>query len=134
MTRRRIGVSTLLFHANDPHDAMLLSSSDLMWRALTPLVQQLEAIHRVLKVCATYYVWCVECAAGVALLLLGGLVVSEWTGERGAPTETEPSANRNRNAWASTLRTDVASRLQSWADEHLDSLSTPPFDSASTES
>jgi len=53
------------------------SPSDLFWTALSPLVQQLEALGQVLEVCATYYSWCIGCAAGVAVLLLGGLVVKE---------------------------------------------------------
>lgn len=113
---------------------MLSSPSDLMWRALAPIVQQFEAIHRVLEVCVTYYVWCVGCAIGVALLLLGGLVVSEWTDNRGAPTETEHATNPNREAWGGMLLTDVASRLQNWADEYLDPLSALPFESTSTDS
>ena len=53
------------------------SPSDLFWTALAPLVQQLEALGRVLEVCATYYPWCAGCAAGLGLLLLTGLVLQE---------------------------------------------------------
>jgi hypothetical protein len=71
------------------------SPSDLFWTALAPLVQQLEALGRVLEGLLPYYAWCVGCAAGVALLLLGGLVVKEardGTGESpgGAPDEDVP--------------------------------------------
>jgi hypothetical protein len=68
------------------------SPSDLFWTALAPLVQQLEALGQVLEVCATYYSWCVGCAAGAALLLLGGLVVKEardGTGESPGGTPGE---------------------------------------------
>jgi hypothetical protein len=56
--------------------------SDLFWNALSPLVQQMEALGHVLEVCATYYSWCAGCAAGVALLLVGGLVLAEAIGDR----------------------------------------------------
>lgn len=48
-----------------------------MWRALAPLVQQIEALGQVLEFCAAYYSWCAGCAAGLALLLLAGLAVQE---------------------------------------------------------
>ena len=51
--------------------------SNPIWDALAPLVQQVEALGRVLEVCATYYSWCAGCAAGVALVLLTGLVLQE---------------------------------------------------------
>lgn len=56
--------------------------SDLFWSALSPLVQQLEALGQVLQACVTYYSWCAGCAAGLAFLLLGGLVVAESIGDR----------------------------------------------------
>jgi hypothetical protein len=58
------------------------SPSDLFWTALSPLVQQLEALGHVLEACATYYAWCTGCAAGVAFLMLGGLVLAEAIGDR----------------------------------------------------
>jgi hypothetical protein len=81
---------------------MLPSSPlDLMWRAVTPLVQQLEALGQALEVCATYYPWCAGCATGLALLLLTGLVLQEARdggGERGrhedATGAREPQRNR----------------------------------------
>ena len=93
------------------------SPSDLFWNALSPLVQQLEALGQVLEVCATYYSWCAGCAAGAALLLLGGLVVAESTNDRGGLTPMP----------------DVMSRLRNWVDEHLGRLSTSPVESTSPE-
>lgn len=93
------------------------SPSDLFWNALSPLVQQLEALGQVLEVCATYYSWCAGGAAGAALLLLGGLVVAESTDDRGGLT----------------LLPDVLSRLRSWVNEHLGRLSTGPSEAAPTE-
>ena len=51
--------------------------SDLFWNALAPLLQQLEALGQVLEACTTYYAWCTGCAAGLAVLLLAGLVLKE---------------------------------------------------------
>jgi hypothetical protein len=48
-----------------------------LWDGLAPLVRQVEALGRVLEVCATYYSWGAGCAAGVALVLLTGLVLKE---------------------------------------------------------
>jgi hypothetical protein len=59
------------------------SPSDLFWTLLSPLVQQLEALGQVLEVCATYYAWCAGCTAGVAFLLLCGLMLSESAADRG---------------------------------------------------
>ena len=56
------------------------SPSDLFWTALSPLLQQLEALGHVLEACATYYAWCTAGAAGLALLLLAGLVLTEARG------------------------------------------------------
>lgn len=53
------------------------SPSDLFWTALSPLLQQIEALGHVLDLCATYYSWCTGGAAGAALLLLTGLVLQE---------------------------------------------------------
>ena len=91
--------------------------SNPIWDALAPLVQQVEAFGRVLEVCATYYAWCVGCAAGAAFLLLGGLVVAESTDDRGGLT----------------LMPDVMSRLRSWVNEHLESIATGSSESAPTE-
>ena len=93
------------------------SPSDLFWTVLSPLVQQLEALGRVLEVCATYYSWCAGCAAGAAFLLLGGLVVAESTDDRGGLT----------------LMPDVMSRLRSWVNEHLESIATGSSEAAPTE-
>jgi len=51
--------------------------SNPIWDGLAPLIRQVEALGRVLEVCATYYAWCAGCAAGVALVLLTGLVLKE---------------------------------------------------------
>jgi hypothetical protein len=57
---------------------MLPSSPlDLIWRTLAPLVQQLEALGRVLEGLSAYFSWCAGCAGGLALLLLSGLVLEE---------------------------------------------------------
>jgi hypothetical protein len=93
------------------------SPSDLFWNVLSPLVQQLEALGPVLEVCATYYSWCAGCAAGTALLLLGGLVVAESTEGR---DEASFIAN-------------VPSRFRHWVDEHLERLSSGPSGAAPTE-
>ena len=80
---------------------MLPSSPlDLIWRAVTPLVQQLEALGQALEVCATYYPWCAGCAAGLALLLLAGLVLREARdggGERGRHEGTNGARDPQRN-------------------------------------
>jgi hypothetical protein len=93
------------------------SPSDLFWTALSPLVQQLEALGRVLEVCATYYAWCAGCAAGVAFLLLGGLVVAEATEDRGGPT----------------FMANVPSRIRNWIDAQLRRLSMGPSEAAPPE-
>jgi len=93
------------------------SPSDLFWTALSPLVQQLEALGQVLEVCATYYSWCAGCAAGVSLLLLGGLVLAESTDDRGGPP----------------YMANVPSHIRTWIDEHLGRLSTGSSEAAPTE-
>jgi hypothetical protein len=93
------------------------SPSDLFWNALSPLVQQLEALGQVLEVCATYYSWCAGCAAGAALLLLGGLVVTESTDDRGGLT----------------FMANVPSPIRNWVNEHLGRISTNPVESTSPE-
>ncbi|MEF8866772.1 MAG: hypothetical protein V5A20_13525 [Salinibacter sp.] len=77
------------------------SPSELFWTALSPLVQQLEALGRVLEACATYVPWCAGCATGLALLLLTGLVLQDARnggGERGrnenANSARDPQENR----------------------------------------
>ncbi|MEF8817852.1 MAG: hypothetical protein V5A58_13765 [Salinibacter sp.] len=60
--------------------------SDLFWTVLSPLVQQLEALGRVLEACATYYAWCTGCGAGLAVFLLAGLVLKEARRGDGGPT------------------------------------------------
>lgn len=63
------------------------SPSDLFWNALSPLLQQLEALGRLLEVCVTYYSWCAGCAAVLAFLLIVGLVLVERQDEAsGVPT------------------------------------------------
>ena len=62
------------------------SPSDLFWTALSPLLQQLEALGQVLEACTTYYAWCTGCAAGLAVLLLVGLVLEEAHGGDGEQT------------------------------------------------
>lgn len=79
------------------------SPSDLIWRALAPLVQQLEALGQALDVCAVYYPWCVGCATGLALLLLTGLVVQE--ARNGGDERVRPGAG---NAAAEPSRTRAA--------------------------
>jgi len=93
------------------------SPSDLFWTALSPLLQQLEALGWVLEGLATYYYWCVGWATGVALLLLCGLVLAESTDDRGGLT----------------LMLDVMSRLRSWVNEHLESIATGPSEATPTE-
>jgi hypothetical protein len=89
------------------------SPSDLFWNVLSPLVQQLEALGQVLEVCATYYPWCAGCAAGTALLLLGGLMVAESTEGRDGLS----------------FIANVPSRFWHWLDERLGRLSTSPVES-----
>ena len=58
---------SLALCANKQHDTMPPSSpSDLIWRVLSPLIEQIEALGHMLELCATYYSWCVGCAAGLA--------------------------------------------------------------------
>ena len=81
------------------------SPSDLFWRALSPLVQQLEALGQLLEACATYYSWCTAGAAGLALLLLAGLVLTEArggdAGQTGGPARPgesgAPAPSRSSN-------------------------------------
>ena len=69
---------SLALCANKQHDTMPPSSpSDLIWKTLSPLLQQLEALGHVLEACATYVPWCAGCATGLALLLLTGLVLQD---------------------------------------------------------
>jgi hypothetical protein len=81
MTRRSPGPGAPVhprFALTNQHVAMPPSSpSDLFWTALSPLLQQLEALGHVLEACATYYAWCIGCTAGLAVLLLAGLVLKE---------------------------------------------------------
>jgi hypothetical protein len=83
---------------------MLPSSPlDLIWRAVTPLVQQLEALGHALEVCATYVPWCAGCATGLALLLLTGLMLQEARnggGERGRHEDTDGAREPQRNCGA----------------------------------
>ena len=75
------------------------SPLDLIWRALSPLVQQLEALGQALEVCATYYPWCAGCATGLAVLLLTGLVLQEARnggGERGHHEDTNGASEPQR--------------------------------------
>ena len=81
--------------------------SDLFWNALSPLVQQLEALGHMLDLCATYYAWCTGGAAGVALLLLTGLVLQEARDEDAEYTHEE-EANNSREV----QRTRSAERLE----------------------
>jgi hypothetical protein len=91
--------------------------SNPTWDGLAPLIRQIEALGRVLEVCVTYYTWFVGCAAGVALLLLGGLVVAESTDKRGELT----------------LLPEVMSRLRNWVGQHLGRLSEGPSETTPTE-
>jgi hypothetical protein len=110
------------------------SPADLIWRVVAPLVQQLEAINRLLEACAAYYAWCAGCAARTALLLIGGLVLSEGSDVPDAPTEPERSATPDRATWADRLPTGGVSRFRDWANEHLRRLSIPPVEPPSAES
>jgi hypothetical protein len=83
------------------------SPYDLIWRALAPLLQSLETLDRVLQVSATYYVWFAGSAAGVAILLLGGLVIAESTGDGDGPS----------------FMATVSSPIRKWIDEHLGGVS-----------
>jgi hypothetical protein len=79
------------------------SPSDLIWRALTPLAQQIEALGRALEVCATYYPWCAGCATRLALLLLTGLVLKDTRnggGERGRNEDANGAREPQRNRTA----------------------------------
>jgi hypothetical protein len=79
--------------------------SDLFWNALSPLLQQLEALGQLLEACATYYAWCTACAAGLAVLLIVGLVLeearsgdAEQTGGHAGPEESgAPAPSRSSN-------------------------------------
>ena len=109
MTRRSPGPGAPVhprFALTNQHVAMPPSSpSDLFWTALSPLLQQLEALGHVLEACATYYAWCIGCTAGLAVLLLAGLVLTEarggdagQTGGPARPGESEaPAPSRSSN-------------------------------------
>lgn len=93
------------------------SPYDLIWRRLAPLLQSLEALERVLQVSATYYAWFAGSAVGVAILLLGGLVLAESTDDGDGPLFT----------------TNVSSRIWHWIDEHLERISTGSTEAPPTE-
>ena len=108
------------------------SPSDLFWTALSPLLQQLEGLGQVLEACATYYAWCTGCAAGVAFLMLGGLVLTESIGDRGGgPTEGERSVLATNGAWASTLIGPAAPAFWNCVDERLGRFTPGPSETAS---
>jgi hypothetical protein len=87
------------------------SPSDLLGTVLSPLVQQLEALGQVLEVCTFYYSWCAGCAAGLALLLLTGLVLEE-TRDGGS----EPACHEDPGGGPEPQRLRVAEPLEAEPD------------------
>jgi hypothetical protein len=79
------------------------SPSDLFWTALAPLVQQLEALGRVLEGLSAYVSWCAGCTCGLALLLLTGLVLEEARNggdDRGCNEDTTSAREPQRSRTA----------------------------------